>query len=487
MVEDYSPGEGCPFAARCGYLLAGNGRSAPVDRHDRIPAPTLSPVSEPSMMPRTCAALLLYASTSFAAAAEQVPDWNNETLTGDWHGARTALYRQGANLEASYKLDLVRNAAGGLAAGTRVQGMLEVKLKLDGDKLIGWPDSSAYLHLLGNLGGKPNASLVGSFMGINNAEVAVNSVKLFHAWVQKAFWDNKASVLAGLYPIDSEFYLTDASAVFLHPALGIGAEVAAQRPHGPSIFPASALGLRLRVQPDPTLYAQIAVTDGVPGDPADPRGTHIRLQPGDGVMLIAEFGYRPGEAHHVDEPVGPEKYIPATPQRKREETLEPIDKFALGFYRYNPKADDLTDTDPVTGAPLRRTAYGAYVLAEHTLYYEADAPTQGLAAFVRYGRTDGNVSPLNYAISAGCIYTGLLPGRDEDVFGLALIRARAAEKFRQVNAPLEESEVAVELTYRARMTPWLVVQPTLQHVIHPGFDPTLGNAWIATLRIEVAL
>ncbi len=439
------------------------------------------------MMLKTCGALLLYASASFAQAADQVPDWSMETLTGDWDGMRTGMYRRGAHLEAGYKLDLARNASGGLAAGTRVQGMLEVKLKLDGDKLIGWPHSSAYLHLLGNLGGKPNASLVGSFMGINNAEAAVNSVKLFHAWLQKAFWDNKASVLVGLYPIDSEFYVTDASAVFLHPALGMAAEVAASGQQGPSIFPNAALGIRLKLQPDPTLYAQIAVTDGVPGDPANPRGTHIRLQSGDGVMAIAEFGYRPGEAHHVDEPVGPEKNIPATPERKREETLEPIGKFALGFYRYNPKMDDFTAAEPITGDPIQRTAHGAYALAERTLYYEPEAPTQGLAAFVRYGRTDGDVSPLIYSFSAGCIYTGLLPGRDDDVLGLALIRARAAEKFRQANAPLEESEVAVELTYRARLTPWLAVQPTLQHVIHPGFEPSLRNAWIGTVRLELTL
>ena len=439
------------------------------------------------MTPKTCAALLLCSAGSLTAAADQVPDWNNETLTGDWNGLRSGMYRHGAHLEAGYKLDLAGNAAGGLATGGRVQGMLEVKLKVDGDILAGWPDSSAYFHLLGNLGGKPNASLVGSFMGINNAEAKVNGVKLFHAWVQKTFWDKKASVLVGLYPIDSEFYLTDASAVFLHPALGMAAEVAASGPQGPSIFPNAALGVRLKLQPDPTLYAQVAVTDGVPGDPANPRGTHILLQSGDGVMIIAEIGYRPGEAHHVDEPVGPEKNIPATPQRKREETLEPIAKFALGAYRYNPKMDDFTDTDPVTGNPLRRTAQGAYALAERTLYYEPEAPTQGLAAFVRYGRTDGDVSPLLYSFSAGGIYTGLLPGRDDDVLGLALIRARAADKFRQANAPLEESEVAVELTYRARLTPWFAVQPALQHVIHPGFDPRVRNAWIGTVRLELTL
>jgi len=173
---------------------------------------------------------------------------------------------------------------------------------VDGDALLaGWPGFECLLSPPRNLGVKPNASLVGSFMGINNAEAKVNGVKLFHAWVQKTFWDKKASVLVAAVS-DSTPSSTSPMprrCSFIPPWHGGGGRC--QRPQGPSIFPNAALGVRLKLQPDPTLYAQVAVTDGVPGDPANPRGTHILLQSGDGVMIIAEIGYRPGEAHHVDE------------------------------------------------------------------------------------------------------------------------------------------------------------------------------------------
>ena len=53
-------------------------------------------------------------------------------------------------------------------------------------------------------------------------------------------------------------------------------------------------------------------------------------------------------------------------------------------------------------------------------------------------------------------------------------------------APLERRETSVELTYRLAAAEWLTLQPNLQYVSNPGFDPGLRNAWVMGLRIELA-
>jgi porin len=52
---------------------------------------------------------------------------------------------------------------------------------------------------------------------------------------------------------------------------------------------------------------------------------------------------------------------------------------------------------------------------------------------------------------------------------------RDARFFSGTSRPVRDYEMAVELTYRAQVTPWWTVQPDLQFILHPGGhvpDPT---------------
>ena len=109
----------------------------------------------------------------------------------------------------------------------------------------------------------------GSLMGISNIEVPVPTARVFHAWVQKGFFDDRLSLLAGIYPIDSEFFTMESAANLLHPAYGTSADLALT--NTPSIFNNAAFGLRGKLlSDDRTLYAMGAVLDGVPNDPKHP-------------------------------------------------------------------------------------------------------------------------------------------------------------------------------------------------------------------------
>jgi len=139
------------------------------------------------------------------------------------------------------------------------------------------------------------------------------------------------------------------------------------------------------------------------------------------------------------------------------------------------------------GNPVRRVNRGAYFLAEQTVFREKEDSAQGLTLFFRYGVANGEVNTLDYSYSMGLRYKGLLPGRNEDEFGILLTRGHAGAKFIQAAAtPLATNETALEITYRAKVTRWLAIQPTVQRIANPGHDPALGNAWIAGARFEIA-
>lgn len=368
---------------------------------------------------------------------------------------------EGLDVEFGFKWDMLRNHSGGLARGGRPMTHFDLKLKGDLGELVGWQGSTACVNLIYDGGGKTNRDYVGSLMGVSNIEVPVSTERLFHAWLEQAFADDSWFLLAGLYPIDSEFQVLDTAALFVQPPYGATADLALTR--GPSIFNQSAFGLRGKWQSaDSGVYLLGAVLDGIPGDLRQPRGTHVRFDKGDGTMQIVEAGYKP-------------------------EGNGNFEKYAAGYWRHTAKVDDLIDTD-AAGNPEPRRSLGWYALAERTLLQWQDGQ---LAAFFRYSRTDGNSTPISRSANLGMRVAGLLPGRPDDLLGLAHTRSTIGAKWRASQemggTATESHESATELTYRVALNLWLAVQPLLQHIRHPGAVTNMPRASLYGVRLEVAL
>lgn len=405
----------------------------------------------------SAAAALFAGAVMFSGAVraeDACPDWSESALSGDWGGTRSSLCEQGITVELTHKSDVLANTSGGVARGAVVPMNSEAAATFDLARIAGWEGASAFVQYHVQHGNKSINAYSGSFAGIDNIETTTSTGQFFQAWVQKNSADDSLSVLAGLYAVDSEFYVTDTSGLFLQPPYGMSAEMAQTGRNGPPVFPMGALGLRLKYSGD-GWYAQAAVTDGVPGNPNNPHGTQIRFDRGDGTLAVAEFGYTPEVAEGQ------------------------YGKTSIGLWRYTARAADL---DPAVAA--QHADQGAYVLAERTLMAEADDPAQGLSGFVRWGFVNRNVYQADWSGSIGLNYQGLIAGRDEDAAGIAVTASHASGKYRQLNGA-ESSETVVELTYRAQVNTWFAVQPTLQYIANPNMDPALKDAWVAGARLEV--
>src|SRR3989338_6376981 len=324
----------------------------------------------------------LVASNSAFAEDEKTPDWNAETLSGAWGGARSSLYDRGITVDLTHKSDVMSVVSGGIKHGSAWMGNTEAGVQMDLDKLLGWEVATAYIHIHSQVGRKFDRDHVGSFIGSDNIENGVNTAQFDNVWIQKSFSDDSLSVLAGLYAVDSEFYITDTSGLFIQPPYGPGNELSQSGQSGPPIFPLGALAIRMKyTSPDQNFYLQGALTDGVPSDPNNPRGTHIQLNRGDGSFSIVEFGYTQHESGSAGS---------GESEAGLHEEAETFNKTAIGFWRYSARLDDLIDAD-ATGNPLRHSSQGIYFLAERTLMAEKGSPSQGLSGFVRFGTANRDV------------------------------------------------------------------------------------------------
>lgn len=398
------------------------------------------------------------------AFAGDAVNYNESTLTGDWGGARSSLANSGVTVDIVYKFDVMANADGGIDEGARALDNLDVIFSLDGEKLLGAKGASGRIYLLNNNGRRPDASLVGSAQGIDNIEVAEPTGKLYEAWLQQNLFDDRLSVLGGLYDLNSEFYVTDSSGLFIHSTYGIGTDFAQSGLNGPSIFPSTSLGVRVKIQPAQKLYLQAAVFDGAPGSPDDLDGAQIEFNSGEGALFVAEMGFTPGG-----------------------ET--PNGKLALGAWVYSDKFPDQIDVD-ANGNPLKQRSQGVYLIGERKIFTPAGGEDKGLSIFGRFGVAGDQVNQFDYAWSAGLVYTGLIPSRDAGQLGLGVGGAHNSSKFNAASVaaatPVDHAETAIELTYSDNLTPWFSIQPDIQYIINPGANPALVNAVVTGVRMAVS-
>lgn len=435
-----------------------------------------------------CAFVALYClGIATPALAGDAPDYAAATLSGDWGGARSDLWRRGIAFEAGLRFDSLRNR-GGAKAGTQTIHHLELKLRADLEKLLGWTSAVAYVNTVTDGGAGINAQRTASLMGVSNIEVPVPTTRLFHAWVQKDFFDDRLSVLAGIYPIDSEFFTMDSAATLLHPAYGTPADLSLT--NAPSIFNNAAFGIRAKwFSANRELYAMGAVMDGIPNDPAHPKRTAIRFDKGDGAFVIGEIGWMPLETGHSFEPVDPAR-VKQAPELVAHEKYGGLSKYAVGFWRYGHRVPDQIDVD-ANNKPLQRRSQGGYLLAERSLFSLGGDAGRDVTAFGRHAFSTGHSTAIDRMWNLGVRVRGPIASRPDDSLALGWTHSRLASKWRSARqvagTDTASSEQAFEITWRAAITPWLALQPDFQYIRNPGGASGTSNARLIGVRLEVAL
>lgn len=423
------------------------------------------------------------AATGDTTVDDETPRWADVSLASSPAG--TYLTERGIGLEAYYTFEAFGNVHGGQQRGEALLGDVDLLLTLDLETLVGWPGAEVFLYGLGLHGDSPSA-LVGDVQGVSNIE-APPEWKLFEAWLEQSVLDDRVSVLVGLYDVNSEFDVIPAASLFAHSSPGMGADIGTSGRNGPSTFPATSLAARVELRARDDLYLRFVVADGVPGDPNDPTGALVRFDDGDGVLLVGEVGLfslppeqERGRRRHAIEELDSGEIIPGH-----------FGKIALGVWGSTTELGDHLRVGP-GGAPLtRRGSHGAYLLAERRVYYEPDAPVEGLALYGRLGIADRATNRVDGYVGFGAVYRGLVPGRGDDLMGLSVAAAHVGRDFRRAQRrdgiATEPWEVAIEWTYRARLLPWLTLQPSVHYVVDPALGPRVRDAVAVAGRVIIGL
>lgn len=376
---------------------------------------------------------------------------------------------------AAYTSELWGNVSGGRERGVRFMDNVDLTAELDLDEMLGWRGGSVFLYGLGNQGGSIS-ELAGDYQGISNIE-AETSWRLFEAWVEKVIPGTGISLLGGLYDVNSEFNMLPSAQLFINSSHGIGAAMGTSGRAGPSIFPITSLGARLKMKLAPGLYLQGAAVDGIPSDPGSTGGTRIYLRKEDGLLVTGEITYLAG---------GAAKGRRALPMLRRNDEPEAPARIAVGGWHYTRQSRSFAEA----GEEGRQR--GLYAIAEARLSGEGGHPGRGLSLFGRMELANAEFTPVTAYFGGGLVYGGLFREGGKDRAGLAVAHAVRSPDY-QVDYQGgggftgAGAETNLELTYLAVLNGHLQMQFSSQYIRNPGWLRAVGDAWVNGLRVIAEL
>jgi porin len=448
----------------------------------------------------TMAVALAAGLAAFSAQAADKPKapssiWDQDTLTGDWGGARTALKNKGIDIGINYIGETFAVLSGGLRRRGSYEGQLEFSIDTDLQKLSGWPGGSAHVTVFQiHDSGRNVIENVGSISDPSNID-ALSTTRLYTAWFEQSFND-RFSVRAGQILADGVFNNAPTAGGLLNGTFGWSGIMAADMTNGGPAYPLPTPGVRVQVKPSDDLTVLAAVFSGDPAgrdcndDPqkCNRHGTTFSLS--GGALWMGEAQY-------------------AVNQGKQAAGLQGVYKLGLWYqtanfadqeFGLNGAGSLVPLADPTVAGPLNhRGDWGVYGLADHMIWRAGE---RSMNVFLRGGLAPSDRNLISYYVDGGTGIKALLPGRADDVltFGVAYakISRDAAALDREtlaLNGPpsaIRDREVVFELSYVAQIAPWWGVQPDVQYIVHPngGQNPddgtlTLGDVFVVGIRSTI--
>ena len=416
-------------------------------------------------------------------------------LLGDFNKERSHLEDEGLLFTPIYSAEVFGNPIGGVKQGVFYEGLLDLELTLDFKKMADW-DGSFHVSSYYPMGQGLSQGYTKDIFTVSNID-AYDTPHLFELWYEQKFLQDKAALRVGQLGVDTEFAISTTSANFLNSTYGFPAIIAAAAPV--PAYPYGAPAVRLRLDPDPHWTFLGAIFAGNPapdriGDPNpnrtpdgeyDNTGTDFNINGHQGLFNIDELQYNWNKEKDA-------KGLPATYK-------------VGGWFHTDTFSSKRYDN---TGLPLASPASsgramavdgnnGFYVVADQAVWQNKSNPgqTDEIDVFFRAGNALGDRSTFNYYCDGGITFNGVIPGRPNDLFGLATaygnigsgLRGYVEDEnsFNGTSVPVPDFEENVELTYYYQITPWWSVQPDLQVIFHPGGSSAVQNAVVLGARAVI--
>lgn len=386
---------------------------------------------------------------------------------------KKALLDLGYNFQVNYTGEVLGNPTGGVKQGATNEGLLEMGIDGDLNRIAGLKGASFHINAFEIHGRGLSTFNIFNFSTVSNIEARA-TVRLFEAWFDQELFGGLASIRFGQLAADTEFLASDFDALYWNGAFGWPTLTTFDLPGTGPGYPLATPGVRLKIKPDDHAALLIGLFNGDPsGAGLDTSATEIKNCCGinfrlkDPPLLIgeAQFTYA----------------LPITAQGL-------AGKVRIGgwqhFGQFNDRffaTDGLPLANPASnGLPLVHLSDQAtYGIIDQMLWRApGDDPWKGIGFFVLGMTSPPDRNLVSVEVEAGVNFMGLWDKRPNDSFGAAFCYNRVSPSVGASDrvsgsvsglpVPVRDYEILFEATYQAQIVPGFAVQPDFQYVFHPG-------------------
>ena len=347
--------------------------------------------------------------------------------------------------------EIFSNYSGGVRRGSEPNIVGQFGLEYDTRKAELWRGGKFTFSVMGIYSGGVQPDYSGDIQTASNIW-APSALRIYDAAYRQRFtyWLNAR---IGITDINYYFDVTGNALQLVNSSFGINPTLTANVP-GTATFPYSGLGAMIG--------AHGAVWSGKAGVfQGDPRHRGSAFERG--YMALWEGGIHWGEKGDDD------------PDNDADDYGKYILK--IGVWRYEQPHPDLPGLSPSTA--------GVYAVAEGNWEVPGD---RDLGAFVQMGGAPQDFNPVPWYLGVGLRLGHPFPGRRDDSLSIGMARAwlrsgPVAAGLGVEAGGVHAAETAYEITYAAKLSPHLTLQPDIQYITHPGgIEP---NATVGILRLHV--
>jgi len=386
---------------------------------------------------------------------------------------RTEMTEAGFRPYVSYWGDFLANPVGGQSQQASWQQLLVVGGELSLDKILGWQGGSLVVSMT-DAAGANLSDTVGNVFTISQARV-MNTFALYDLFLKQRLFDDHLELVIGRFSAGQFFATLPAMGQVVSGAVnGNPTSLFLNAPYHATAN--ASWAARAKVKTDQA-YLEAGVFQASPriGNPAY-HGADFTIQPGDGVLVMAEAGWTPT----FDDTASAENDKKSVSLRE-DAGLQGVYTFGAYVSRYT--------FDTFQGG-TENTAYGFYWLAQQKVWRSAVNRHQHLSLWggITYSPQE-QLAQMPVMAFGGIVWQGLVPGRDHDDLLLSFYTGRFSGAYADADAEAEAGqgkptiETVFEASYIIQLTRNLQLQPDLQWIMRPGGTGNIPNALVVGFQV----
>lgn len=434
---------------------------------------------------RTCAVGSLFLAMMGQAA--EVPrhifyyDLENDITPGVMEGDferevkrwKTELTDAGVRPSFNYWGDFLANPVGGVSQEASWMQLLVVGGEVSLEKFLGWRGGSVVTSFSDAAGS--NLSLpVGNVFTISQAYV-MNTAALYELYLRQRLLDNRLQLHVGRFAAGQFFATLPAMGMVVSGA--VNGNPTSLFLNAPFYSTASASwAAHAKYKPVDQAYIEAGVFQASPriGNPAY-HGVDFSIQPGDGVLIMAEMGWTPAFGSAPERHEDKKTVVPAEPG------LKGVYSFGAYFSNY---------TFETFQGGTAHNAFGFYWMAQQMVWRSKANPHHHFSLWGGLTLSpQEELAQMPVMGFGGAVWQGLVPGRDQDNLLLSFYTGGFSRDYANAQAASgagrPTAETVLEASYIVQLTESLQFQPDLQYIIQPGGTGDIPNALVLGFQVSV--